>query len=129
MFVTSFSVEGRLMMFYYNWNARFSNEIIGAALKQDGTIFEFVESKNKLLALIAISQWAPAVQWTKGFQDLELAWAAVTKDPRTIFFIDKNILDAALLNLALSLDPVYFTRKEGEMSFEEWLKATNNSYQ
>jgi hypothetical protein len=125
MYQIAFKIEGKLMLFYPNWNSKFNSTEIGAALGQDGTIFQLVKNKTKPLALIAIKEYPPAVQWTISFQDLEIARTAVRADPRTLFFIRKDVLDSTLLELALRLDPDYFTRETGEMTWEEWLNIVN----
>lgn len=123
MYITAFGTEGILIRFYANWNDIFNVEEISAALSQDGSIFEFVKYKTKRLALIAINEYPPAIQWTD-FQDLEIAHLAVSLDPRTLFFVDRHIMDSELLALALELDPDFFTRTEGELTWEQWLELT-----
>lgn len=121
MFITAFSVEGRLMTFYTNWNQKFNSDVISAALKNDGTIFEDVVDKTKKLALIAISQYPPALQWTVGFQDSDIINAAIQKDPRTIFFADKKLLTFDMIKLAIQIDPDYFKTTSGEITWEQWI--------
>ena len=89
-----------------------------------GTIFEFVKYKSKRLALVAIEQYPPAIQWMD-FQDIEIANKAVSLDPRTLFFVDKNIMSASLIEMAIKLDPEYFTRTTGVLTWEEWIKQTD----
>lgn len=124
MLETAFTTEGRLIMFYPEWES-FDYSVIEKALFNDGTIFEFVKNKTKKLALVAIEQYPPALQWTVGLQDLEMAKLAVSKDPRTIFFVEKHILDTDLLDLALSMDPEYFTRELGSFTWTQWLEIIN----
>lgn len=123
MFMTAFKAEGRLMLFYHNWNTKFNFDEMAAALSHDGTIFEDIKNKTRRLALVAIEQYPPAIQWTMGaLQNLEIAKLAVSLDPRTIFFVEKDILDSELLNLAISMDPDYFERTSGELTWEQWLE-------
>jgi predicted secreted protein len=117
----AFKHDGRLMMQFPNWNNKFDPDVISVALSQDGEIFEYVERKTKTYATVAISQYPPAIQWVI-FQDLELATLAVNLDPRTIFFVDKSILDKKLFETALTLDPDFFEHTAGEMTWDEWLK-------
>lgn len=121
MYAAAFKTEGQLILFFPNWNDMFGFDEISAALSQDGTIFEHVKYKTKRLALIAIEEFPRAIMWTMGFQDLEIAKAAIQGDARTIFFVKQEVLDEELLALALFLDPDYFTRIAGEMSWEEWI--------
>jgi len=123
MYTTAFEAEGILIRFFPNWNTFFSTELIKSALKQDGSIFEHVTNKSKYLATTAIENFPAALQWVK-FQDLELANLAVGLDPRTLYFVDKKIMNSVLLNLALSLDPNFFTRIEGELTWEQWIALT-----
>jgi hypothetical protein len=120
MYITAFKATGRLILFYPNWNDKFGFPEISGALEQDGTIFDEVRDKTKKLARVAIEQYPPALQWVD-FQDLELARLAVGLDPRTIYFVDKDILDSELLTLAVTLDPDFYTRTSGEMTWEQWL--------
>jgi len=129
MFQAAFAAEGQLIMFYQNWNSKFNSDEIGAALSQDGTILEYVKNKSKTLALIAIRKYPLAIQWTIEFQDLEIAYTAVNGDPRALFFVRKDVLDAELLKMALTLDPDFYTRAEGEMTWEEWLEITGLGHQ
>ena len=59
------------------------------------------------------------------FQDIEMANKAVSLDPRTLYFVDKNIMSAALIEMAIKLDPEYFTRTTGVLTWEEWIKQTD----
>lgn len=126
MYITAFSAEGVLIRFYTNWNEIFGANEIEASLSQDGTIFEFVKYKSKRLALAAINEYPPAIQWVDD-QDLEIAYLAVGLDPRTLYFVDRDIMDSELLSLALELDPEFFTRIEGELTWEEWLNVTGQN--
>ena len=63
MYITAFGTEGILIRFYPMWNDFFSVEEIESALSQDGSIFEFVKYKTKRLAMVAIQQFPPAIQW------------------------------------------------------------------
>lgn len=121
MYITAFGATGRLIMFFLDWNDKFSDDVIAAALGQDGTIFEFVKYKTKKLALVAIQQYPAALQWVD-FQDTEIATAAVELDPKTLFFVDRDVMDSQLLAMAISLDPAYFTRTEGELTWEQWIE-------
>ena len=59
------------------------------------------------------------------FQDIEIANKAVSLDPTTLFFVDKNIMSASLIEMAIKLDPEYFTRTTGVLTWEEWIKQTD----
>lgn len=124
MYMNAFAAAGRLIMFYPDWNEKFNDDIISTALNHDGAIFEFVKYKSKRLALVAIEQYPPAIQWMD-FQDIEIANKAVSLDPRTLFFVDKNIMSASLIEMAIKLDPEYFTRTTGVLTWEEWIKQTD----
>lgn len=122
MYITAFGVEGRLIMYYDDWNTRFSIDVISAALKSDGTIFEQVVNKSKAYALAAIENFPAALQWTGGFQDLELCYAAIKKDPRTIKFVNKNLINETMLDMVKAAGSELFDHTEGEMTWEEWLQ-------
>ncbi len=122
MYITAFSIEGRLMLYYDDWNTRFNIDVISAALSSDGTIFEHVVNKSKAYALAAISDFPAALQWTGGIQDLELCYAAISKDPRTIKFVNKNLLNETMLDMVMATGDEFFDHTEGEMTWEEWLK-------
>lgn len=126
MFRTAFSATGQLMLFYPNWESKFHDEVIAVALRQDGTILEKVKDKTKRLVMTALDSFPSALQWVK-YQDLEMAHKAVEADPRTLFFVDKAIMDEELLELAVSLDPDYFTRTEGELTWDQWLAIAGQS--
>lgn len=126
MYSTAFQTTGQLMLFYPNWENFFSTEVKAVALTQDGTILQKVKNMNKKLVLAALDSFPAAIQWVK-YQDLEMAYKAVEADPRTLFFIDKSIMDAGLLAMALELDPDYFTRTEGELTWEQWLEITGQA--
>lgn len=123
MFITAFGSEGRLILFYHRWNIIFNDDIITAALGHDGSILEFVKDKTKSFAMVAIDQFPPAIQWME-HQDIEMARLAINGDPRTLYFVNKDVLDEELLDLAIELDPDYFTRTEGELTWDEWIELT-----
>lgn len=126
MYKTSFGVTGQLMLFYPNWEDKFSNEIVAEALKQDGTILQQVKNMVKVLIMASLESFPYAIQWVK-YQDLDMAKKAVQGDPKALYFIDKNVMDQDLLNLALELDPLYFSRTEGELTWEQWLEILENN--
>jgi hypothetical protein len=126
MYTTAFQTTGQLILFYPDWEDKFDDTIVASALTQDGTILEKVRDVTKTLVMAALDSFPSALQWVK-YQDLEMAYKAVEADPRTLFFVDKNIMDEDLLNLALELDPEYFTRTEGEMTWEQWLEVTGQA--
>ncbi len=122
MYMIAFGTEGRLIMYYDDWNTRFSIDVITAALKSDGTIFEFVVNKSKTYAMAAISDFPAALQWVTGIQDLEMCYEAISKDPRTIKFVDRSLLNETMLDMVLAAGDEFFSHTEGEMTWEEWLK-------
>lgn len=121
MFITAFRAEGRLMLYYDDWNTRFSSDVIAAALLSDGTIFEQVIKKSKKLALAAIEEFPPALQWVT-FQDWEIVEAAINRDPRTIKFVAPELITERLLDLVMEKGREFFDHTQGEMTWEEWLE-------
>lgn len=126
MYKTSFNVSGQMMLFFPNWETIFHDSVIAVALTQDGSILQQVKDKTKTLVLAALDSFPAALQWVK-YQDLEMAYKAVEADPRTIFFVNRDIMDTDLLNKVLELEPDYFTRIEGEMTWEQWLNIINKN--
>jgi len=118
-FITSFTLSGQLMLFYDGWEEKFSTEVKVAALTSDGSILEYFKTLTKTYIMAALESFAPALQWVER-QDIEMAKAAIETDIRAIFFVDPTIMDEELLNLAYELDPDFFTRTEGELTFEQW---------
>lgn len=122
MYITAFGIEGRLMLYYDDWNTRFSIDTIAAALRSDGTIFEQVVNKSRTYAMVAIENFPAALQWTGGIQDLEMCYLAISKDPRTIKFVNKTLLNKKMLDMVMEFGDEYFDRAEGEMTRKEWLQ-------
>jgi len=120
MIVTAFSSVGQLILFYDKWEEKFNNVVIEAALKSDGTILEKVESKTKRMIMAALESFPSALQWVRE-QDLEMAKFAVNLDVSVLYFVDPAIMDEELLTLAISIDPDFFTRINGEMTYEQWI--------
>ena len=119
MFKTAFESTGQLILFYDNWEKRFSVEIIEVALTEDGTILEKVKNKTKAMVLAAINSFPACIKWYEN-QDLEIAKAAVEKDVRALYYVKQSVMDEDLLALALKLNHDFFTRTDGEMTWEQW---------
>ena len=71
------------------------------------------------MVFAAMESFPAAIQWYD-YQDLEIAKAAVEADVRVLYFVKQSVMDEELLALALELDPEFFTRTEGEMTWEQW---------
>ena len=126
MYQTAFGTTGQLMLFFPNWEDLFSDDIVSVALTQDGTILQQVRDMTKTLVMAALDSFPSAIQWVK-YQDLDMAKKAVQADPKTLFFINRDIMDEELLALAMETDPDYFTRTEGEMTWEQWLEISGQA--
>lgn len=125
MFFTAFKTTGQLILYFENWETRFNIDIKEIALMQDGTILSRVQNKTKRLIMAALTSFPYALQWVT-YQDLEMAKAAINYDVKSIYYVEPAIMDSELLDLVMSIDPNYFTRTEGELTFEEWIALTDN---
>lgn len=124
MYFTAFGTTGQLILYFDNWETKFSTTIKEEALKQDGTILERVVNKTKRLIMAALSSFPYALQWVT-YQDLEMAKTAVNSDVKSLYYVAPTVMDTELLDLVMSIDPGYFTRTEGELTFDEWIALTS----
>lgn len=121
----AFDSAGQLMLYFDNWEERFSTSVIEAALSGDGSILEKVKNKTIRLSIAAITSYPLALAWVTN-QTYDMIKIAIEKDPRTLYFADKSLIDGELLDLALSIDPDFLTLQTGEMTFEQWQNRINN---
>lgn len=92
-----------------------------ATLGGDGTLLEYIDNKTTSMIMAAIGNFPVAIQWVS-YQTISMALFAVELDPRVLFYVDPAIMDEYLLDLAISIDPDYFTRIAGELTWEQWLE-------
>jgi len=121
MYVSAFETNGQLILFYENWDTFFNNTILTATLTNDGTLLEHITNKTSSMITAAINNYPVSIQWVT-HQTTEMAILAVEIDPRVLFYVQLSAMDEYLLNLAISIDPDYFTKIAGELTWEQWLE-------
>jgi len=121
MYKNAFETNGQLILFYDNWTTFFSNDVLTATLANDGTLLEHIENKTAAMITAAINNFPVSIQWV-AHQTTAMATLAVEIDPRVLFYVDTSIMDEYLLDLAISIDPDYFTKIAGELTWEQWLE-------
>jgi len=121
MYVTAFETNGQLILFYEDWSTIFNNTILTATLSKDGTLLEHIENKTSSMITAAINNYPVSIQWVT-HQTTEMAILAVEIDPRVLFYVQPEVMDEYLLSLAIEIDPDYFTKIAGELTWEQWLE-------
>lgn len=123
MFVVAFEANGQLILFYDDWTTFFNNTILTATLSNDGTLLEHIENKTSSMITAAINNFPVAIKWVR-HQTTAMAITAVEIDPRVLFYVDPSIMDEYLLNLATEINPDYFTKIAGELTWAQWLEIS-----
>ncbi len=121
MYSTAFSSNGQLIKFYEDWPNFFSEDVLTATLTGDGTLLENIDNKTNGIIMAALSSFPVALKWVS-YQTAEMATFAVEQDPRVLYYVHASAMTEELLEMAISIDPDYFTKIAGELTWEQWLK-------
>lgn len=121
MYISAFEANGQLIKFYDDWTHFFNNDILTATMSGDGSLLEYIDNKTASMIYAAIDNFPVAIKWVE-HQTTEMARLALEIDPRVLYYIHQSVMVEELLDLAISIDPDYFTRIAGELTWTQWLK-------
>jgi hypothetical protein len=121
MFKIVFSETGQLMISFDDWEKRFDDELKLMALSNDGSILKYFNNQTINEVKTAIQSYPYALQWAK-IQNEDIILEAINLNPKALYYADRSKITEKILDKVLEIDPDYFKKEKGEMTFEEWKK-------